>query len=229
MGGAALLALVILCFAGLLEGDREDYFQIIMAGFAALFILQTVVWMHKQGRELPREFDRGAERAATSGRWWGLFFLSAIAVMREGSETVIFLYGIIASAGGTDAFYISAVLTGFALAGALYGMLHVGARGFPWTIFFRVTEIFLLALAGSLLMTAFDRAVGLEIVPLLSGPLWDTSWLVDETSALGGLLASMTGYRARPDLTSALVYAFYWLLVGALLRPGRPRLAETMS
>ncbi|TJW28398.1 MAG: FTR1 family iron permease, partial [Mesorhizobium sp.] len=94
------------------------------------------------------------------------------------------------------------------------------------SIFFRVTEVLLLALAASLLMTALDRAIGLELVSPLSGSLWDTSWLLDDTGRLGGLVAAMTGYRARPELTTVLVYTLYWIAAVALLRSARPRAAE---
>jgi high-affinity iron transporter len=228
LAGAALLALVILSFASLLEGDREDLFQIAMAGFAALLILQMVVWMHRQGRELKRELEQGAQRAVTRGNWWGLFFLAAIAVMREGSETAVFLYGMLASAGETNLpGNIAAAAAGFGLAGLLYLLLQTGAKRFPWTVFFRVTEVVLLALAASLLMTALDRAVGLELVPPLSGPLWDTSWLLDDMGKLGGFVSAMTGYRARPELISVLVYTCCWLVAGVLLRSGQARPVES--
>lgn len=222
LGGALLLAGVILFLESLLDGERADYFQIGMAALAALLILQMVVWMHRQGRGLKQDLERGAERALTAGNWVGLFLLAAIAVMREGSETVVFLYGLLASAGRTTLpGTLAAVAAGLAFAAASYWLIHIAAKRFPWKVFFRVSEVLLLFLAGSLLMTALDRAIGLELVPPLSGAVWDTSWLLDDTGRLGGLVASMTGYRARPELATILAYAIYWIAVLALLRSPR--------
>lgn len=222
LGGALLLAGVILFLESLLDGERADYFQIGMAALAALLILQMVVWMHRQGRGLKQDLERGAERALTAGNWVGLFLLAAIAVMREGSETVVFLYGLLASAGQTTLpGTLAAVAAGLAFAAASYWLIHIAAKRFPWKVFFRVSEVLLLFLAGSLLMTALDRAIGLELVPPLSGAVWDTSWLLDDTGRLGGLVASMTGYRARPELATILAYAIYWIAVLALLRSPR--------
>lgn len=222
LGGALLLAGVILFLESLLDGERADYFQIGMAALAALLILQMVVWMHRQGRGLKQDLERGAERALTAGNWVGLFLLAAIAVMREGSETVVFLYGLLASAGRTTLpGTLAAVAAGLAFAAASYWLIHVAAKRFPWKVFFRVSEVLLLFLAGSLLMTALDRAIGLELIPPLSGAVWDTSWLLDDTGRLGGLVASMTGYRARPELATILAYAIYWIAVLALLRSPR--------
>ncbi|TIO52823.1 MAG: FTR1 family iron permease [Mesorhizobium sp.] len=223
LGGALLLAGAILFLETLLDGERADYFQIGMAALAALLILQMVVWMHRQGRGLKPELERGAERAVTAGNWVGLFLLAAIAVMREGNETVVFLYGVLASARQTTLpATLAAVAAGFATAAASYWLIHVAAKRFPWTVFFRVGEVLLLFLAGSLLMTALDRTIGLELVPPLSGAIWDTSWLLDDTGGLGGLVANMTGYRARPELATILAYAIYWIAVLALLRSPRP-------
>lgn len=219
LAAATFLALMILSFASLLEGDREDYFQIVMAGFAALLILQMVVWMRSQGDRLKRDLERGAERAVTSANWWSLFLLATIAVAREGSETVVFLYGILASAGRPGfAGNVAAIGAGFALAGAAFGLLQVSARRFSWGVFFRASEVLLLSLSASLSMTVLDRAIGLDLVSPLGGPLWDTSWLLDDSGPLGGFVAAMTGYRSRPDLTSVLVYATFWFVAVALLR-----------
>lgn len=223
LAAALLLALVILSFTSLLEGDREDYFQIAMAGFAALLILQMVVWMRNHGRGLKQDLERGAQWAVTGGNWWSLFLLAMVAVAREGSETVVFLYGILASAGDTALVgNVAAVGAGFALAGAAYWLLQVCARRFPWGVFFHFTEILLLALAASLVMTALDRAIGLDLISSLGGPLWDTSWLLDDSGPLGGFVAATTGYRSRVDLTSVLVYASFWLVALALPRMRLP-------
>ncbi|WP_292269538.1 FTR1 family protein [Mesorhizobium sp.] len=223
MSGALLPAGVILFLESLLDGERADYFQIGMAALAALLILQMVVWMHRQGRGIKQDLERDAEQALTAGNWVGLFLLAAIAVMRESSETVVFLYGLLASARQTTlALTLAAVAAGFVFAAATFWLIHIAAKRFPWKVFFRVSEVLLLFLAGSLLLTALDRAIGLELVPPLSGPIWDTSWLLDDSGRLGGLVASMTGYRARPEVAMVLAYAIYWIAVLALLRSPRP-------
>jgi high-affinity iron transporter len=225
LAASALLAAAMLGFASLLEGDREDLFQLVVTGLAAALILQMVTWMHRQGGHLQEELNRGAERAASRQNWWGLHFLAAIAVAREGSETAVFLYGILASARGTSLpAGIAAAAVGLAAAGALYWLLQFGSRRFSWRVFFRVTEVLLLFLAASLVMTALDRAIGLDLAPTLSPPLWDTSWLLDDMAGIGGFVSAMTGYRARPELASVLVYVLYWLVVAALLSlPKRTR------
>jgi high-affinity iron transporter len=231
LAASALLAAAMLGFASLLEGDREDFLQLVVTGLAAALILQMVTWMHRRGGRLQDELNRGAERAVSRQNWWGLLLLAAIAVAREGSETVVFLYGILAASGGTNLLAgIAAAFAGFTAACMLYWLLQFGSRRFSWHAFFRVTEVLLLFLAASLLMTALDRAVGLDLMPTLSEPLWDTSWVLDDMAGLGGFVSAMSGYRARPDLISVLVFAFYWLVVAGLLSlPRRARALKSLS
>lgn len=199
-------------------------FQIVVISAAALLILQMVTGMHAPGGHLQRQLECDAKLAGSRGNWWSLLALAAIAVARKGSEMVVFLYGIVASARSASLPPgVTAAATGFAAAGVLYWLLQLGARRFLWRLSFRVTEILLLFLAASLLMTALDRAVGIGLVPPLSRPLWDSSSLLDDIGGPGAFVAAMTGYRAKPELIVVLSYLLYWLAAALLLLPERKR------
>ena len=58
----------------------------------------------------------------------------------------------------------------------------------------------LLLLAGALLVSGLEKSIALGIVPPLVDPLWDSTRILDDSSRLGGLVAALTGYRARPAL-----------------------------
>src|SRR3546814_14086662 len=47
--------------------------------------------------DLKKELETGATRELADSNWWGLLALVMIAVAREGSETVVFLYGSVAA------------------------------------------------------------------------------------------------------------------------------------
>ncbi|HVB88973.1 MAG TPA: FTR1 family iron permease, partial [Beijerinckiaceae bacterium] len=112
---------------------------------------------------------------------------------------------------------------GFALALASYAILQLGGRFFSWKVFFRFTEIMLLFLAASLLIAGVDNLIGLGWIPALSGRLWNTSSLVPDTGMIGGLLVSLVGYRAEPDLIEVLTYAGYWGIMVWLLSRQSPK------
>lgn len=222
-GLAAAAALgAVLVFAEDLFGDEgQDYFQAGMVLVAALLIVQMVVWMRRHGRTLKKDITSGLSAASYSEHWWGVFMLALIAVAREGSETAVFLYGSLAGATGAG-FWKTAftAAVGFGAALATYYLLQVGSRVFSWRHFFKFTEVMLLLLGFSLLLTGIDRLAGLGVLPLPTSPLWDTSGLLSDTSPVGSLVAALTGYRARPDASQLLAALLYWGTIALLLRRG---------
>ena len=218
---AALLGAAMILFGDQLDDDKQQMFQTILMVLAAGLIVQMVLWMRRHGRTLKRDLETALQRAADEANWWGVFTLAAVAVAREGCETVVFLAGTLSAArNGALAATALAAAGGFGLAVATYALLQVGSKILSWRLFFGVTEILLLLLAGALLLTAADNLVALGLLPRLSGRLWDASGLLSDGGALGGLLSSLTGWRARPDLTEIFVFLAYWgAMAWLLFRP----------
>ncbi len=219
IGLAALLALTLLGIQAWAADTTLEWFQALMPLLASGLIFQMVLWMRRHGGGLKRELESGLETAATQANWFGMALLAALAVGREGAETVIFLYG--AAAGETAAATLSGSLVGFLLALACYGVLAKGGRVFSWRAFFRITEILLLLLGGALLVDAMDQLIGLEALPSLVDPLWNAAFLLDDSDSAGGFVAAMTGWRAQPAGLSYLALALWWSLAWLLLLRGQ--------
>ncbi|KQZ98828.1 MAG: FTR1 family iron permease [Achromobacter sp.] len=223
---AVALALVLLGVSSWLSDEGQEWFQAIMSLAACALVVQMVVWMKKHGRTLKGELESGARASVASDNWWGLLVLVAIAVAREGSETVVFLYGTVsAGEGGSDMLMLAvAGVAGFAVALLTFWLLQLGGKLITWRRFFFVTEILLLLLAGSLLVGGLDHLISLDVLPTIVDPVWDSSWLLSDSTGVGKVLADFAGYRALPALSSLLLWVAYWLIVWALLRwaGGRP-------
>lgn len=222
LGLAVALAGILLFFAERLPDGAQDYFITAMVLIAAALILQMVFWLRRRGRTMKADLEAGLDRAAAQARHWGLLVLAMLAVAREGSETVVFLYGILAAGVYALTPTVTAILIGFAAALFTYWLLQLGSKRLSWRVFFGVTEIMLLLLACSLVMNGADHLYGLGIAPDLGGTVWDSSFLLDDGGTLGGLVAALTGYRARPDVLSLVVFAGYWVLVLWALARARP-------
>lgn len=217
---AGMLALVLLGLSSWLSGEGQEWFQAIMALTASALIVQMVYWMRRHGRGLKAALHSGAQQGLQQSRWWGLFVLVAIAVAREGSETVVFLYGTIAAgvAAGSGASLAWAGLGGFVAALASFWVLQLGGKLITWRRFFMLTEVLLLLLASALLVSGMDHLISLGVLPVLVDPVWDSSWLLDTGAGLGKVMADFAGYRAYPALSELLLWAAYWLAVWSLLR-----------
>ena len=212
VGGGVLLALALAAVTysaqSTLEGAALDMFQTGFIFFAAGLITQMVLWMHRHGRTMKAELEGCA--AGAGGRT-GLAIVAALAVGREGAETVVFLYGLGLEQSGVGlAMFLAAAAAGFLLAAATAWLVARGARFLNYRTLFRVSEILLLLVAGALLGNGIDRLIGLDWLPPLLDPLWDTSWLLDDGAGAGRLLADFAGYRARPSAALLLAYAAFW-------------------
>ena len=220
-GLALVLALVMLGIASTLSGNGLDYFQLAIMLVASALIVQMVFWMRRHGRTFKKDLEANMARNARAANWWGLLIVVALAVGRETAETVVFLYGLGAEKGGIANLPLVLVL-GLAAAFATFWLLQQGSRILSWRLFFRVSEILLLLLAGALLVSGIEKLIALDVVPALVDPVWNTSRLLDDSGRLGGLIASFTGYRSRPALLPLLALAAYWIVVCLLLnRSGR--------
>ena len=212
--GAALVG-----FTEVLSGDAQDYFQTAMVLIACVLIVQMVLWMKQHGRTLKRDMEQSLQQSTRDANWWGVAVLVALAIAREGSETVIFLYGLgFGQSGHIDSSQILAVLIGLGLAFLTFYLLQLGGKLFSWRHFFRVTEIMLLFLGAGLFQTGVDKLIDKELLPTVVDQVWNTSMLLDDSSTFGSLVATLTGYRAHPALMNLIAYALYWAVVYLLIR-----------
>ena len=224
--GACALAALLLWGGEMLGDEGQDYFQATILFVAAGLILQMVLWMRRNGRTLKQDMHASLDAAANKAQWVGVFTLAALAVLREGSEAAIFLYGTAVAASTSTPTALSAGALGLAAAGLTYAALQAGGRLLSWRIFFRGTEIMLLVLAGALLVSGVDRLISLGIIPAMSSTLWDTSRLLPDSGAIGGLISGFTGYRAKPVLVEVLTMVLFWGLVWWLVATPRTRIAR---
>jgi len=175
-----------------------------------------VLWMACHGLEMKGQLEAELARATDRGSWLGIAGISALAIAREGAETVIFLYGLglensaEQSAGSSLAI---GALAGFVLAAAMAWAAARGLRFLDQRRFFQITGLLLLIFASALLVSGAERLIGMGWLPALIEPLWDSSSLLDDATPGGRLFSSVIGYRAQPSLMLLLIYVSYWASV----------------
>ncbi len=208
VGLAVVLGVITFAAQSQLEGNALEAFRVGMVLFAAGLIMQMVLWMRRHGRHMKRELEADASRVSGAV---GIATVAALAVAREGAETVVFLYGMGLERDGGDLLaLLGAAAAGLALAAATGWLVTRGARFLSYRVLFGASEILLLLIAGALLAAGIDRMIGLDWLPPLLDPVWDTSALLDDGSGAGRLLADFVGYRARPSASLLIAYAAFW-------------------
>ncbi|MBH1966900.1 MAG: FTR1 family protein [Pseudomonadales bacterium] len=224
---SGLLAVLILFAGKAMSGSASEWFQAALALVASLLIVQMVGWMHRHGRTLKHDLQRHADSHLARQGGAGLLLLAMLAVSREGSETVVFLYGAGAQLRGPQLglFAIGGAM-GLVLSALTIALLHSSRRFISWQRFFAISEAVLLILGAALLVSGTERIGGQLLAmdlpeamySLVGDALWDSSTLLSDSHGLGGFLAGFAGYRATPSGMTLLVLAGYWLTVGGWLR-----------
>ncbi|MDE2280219.1 MAG: FTR1 family protein [Xanthomonadaceae bacterium] len=227
-GGIALGAvgaMVVAGFAGIIEqavnGAGQELFNAGVLLAAVLMIGWHVVWMSSHGRELAQQMQAvGHAVKAGSSSLTMLLAVVALAVLREGSEVVLFLYGM--AAGGAS---IGDLLAGVPL-GLVGGMavgyaLYFGLLRIPLRHFFSATNGMLVLLAAGLASTAARFLTQADWLPTWGSQLWNSSALLSNGSVLGQALHILVGYDARPSGIQIVFYLITVLLLvmGMLLAP----------
>ena len=218
--GAVLVALGAGRIAALFSGVGQEVFNAGVLLAAVLMIAWHVIWMASHGRALATQMQ-GVGRAVRTGAspLTVLVAVVALAVLREGSEVVLFLYGMLAGGAG----HLSAGLALGLAAGVTIGLLlYFGLLRIPMRHFFGATNALLILLAAGLTADAMAFLVQADLLPTLGEPLWDSSALLGEHSLPGQALHVLVGYTARP----APVQLLAWLAT-LLLLAGGMRLADT--
>lgn len=214
---AMLMAGILLQFSASLPPEGQDYFQAGMVFTASALIVHMVMWMRREGANLKSVMQSGLSTSAQNGKMLAVFSIAAIAVAREGAETVIFLIGVSAASTPSTAIEIGlAFVSAFALAALTYGALQFARHHMPWRWFFAITEYMLLLLGCAMFVKGFEYLISIGILPY-TDVLWDSAWLLDDFTRFGSIVAGLTGYRSAPDVITTSSWAIYWAVVALLM------------
>jgi len=209
LAGSALVAASTDAIASMASGIGQELFNAVVLGVAVLMLAWHNIWMSSHGAALAAA-AKNVGHAIRDGRQECSILLAVVglAVLREGSETVLFLYGISTSDGtGTSSMLLgggAGIVAGLAVGYAIYaGLLRIPMR---W--FFAATGLLVLLLAAGMASQAARFLIQADILPSLAAPLWDTSAALPERSIPGMLLHSLIGYDPRPAGMQLIFYVF---------------------
>lgn len=212
--GAAIVASLTGQIAELAEGAGQELFNAGVLGVAAIMLAWHNIWMARHGAELARSAKRlGQDVASGSREMSALGFVVALSILREGSETALFLYGMLTS--GEETLFTVAAGAGIGLlVGIVVGYgLYAGFLSIPARMFFAGTSGLILLLSAALASQAARFLVQADLLPSLANPLWDSSWLLANTSLAGRFLHTLIGYDAMPSGIQVVFYCATLILV----------------
>lgn len=227
VGAGVIGAMIVAAFADRLSqafaGAGQELFNAAVLALAVAMLAWHNIWMARHGREMAQDLkDVGRAVARGERTLFALATVVGLAVLREGSEVALFLYGVLASgeagwsvaAGGLMGLVLGAVTS----VATFYGLVTIPPRHL-----FAVTTALITLLAAGLAAqcVAFLQQAG--IVTALSETLWDTSWILSDKSLVGRVLHTLIGYADQPSAMQVLVYGLTLAAIYVATRVAAPR------
>lgn len=196
-------SVIVAAFAGriadLFAGSGQEVFTATVLLIAAFMLGWHNIWMAHHGRALAKQMTMlGSAVADGEKSFLAMATVVAIAVLREGSEVVLFLYGIVASGNEKPWMLILGGAIGIALGGLISYLLYRGLVAISLKRLFAVTSWLIALLAAGMAGQAAATLASADIIPSWGYELWDTSWLLPDKSFLGRGLHVLIGYSDRP-------------------------------
>ena len=223
VGGGVLGACLVAAFAGelasLFQGSGQELFNASILLLAVAMLTWHNVWMASHGRQMARELKAAGLDVSTGKRTLAaLSIVVGVAVLREGSEVVLFLYGIIAQGGTTNAALAVGGAMGLVAGGAISALMYFGLLTIPAHRLFAVTSGLITLLAAGMAAQAVLFLQNGGYINVLTASVWNTAWLLPEDGIAGRLLHTLVGYSDAPDGAQIIAYLATIVMVMGLMR-----------
>jgi len=219
--GAGIVAMFAEAIANAFEGSGQELLNASVLGAAVVMLMWHTAWMARHGREMAAEMVAvGAAVTAGKRPMTALVVVVGLAVLREGSEVVLFLYGILAG-GASGPSLLAGGALGLAAGAAFTALTYYGLLSIPPRHIFAVTTVLIALLAAGMAAQAVQYLDAAGVINVLGRQLWDSSPWLPQDGIVGRVLHTLIGYTDRPTELQLIAYlttltamaALAWLAV----------------
>ena len=217
--GAALVAAFAGELANLFQGSGQEFFNAGILLLAVAMLTWHNVWMASHGRQMARELKAAGHQVRTGERTLtALSIVVGVAVLREGAEVVLFLYGIAAQGGTSAAGMVAGGGLGLLGGAVISALMYFGLLTVPAGKLFQVTSWLITLLAAGMAAQAVLLLQNGGLLEIFTGTVWDTSWLIRDDSLAGKLLHTLIGYSEAPNGAQLIAYGATVAMILILMR-----------
>lgn len=231
VAGSCIVALFTGSIATAFSGAGQELLNAGILSAAVVMLAWHNIWMAQHGRELAADLRIIGKSVASGARsQMALAVVVGVAVLREGAEVVLFLYGIFVTGNEAPMQLALGAALGLGLGALLSLLTYHGLLRIPPRHIFRVTGIMVTLLAAGMAAQAIGFLESAGIVTTLDGIAWDTSNILSEGSIAGRVLHTLIGYTEQPTYMQVCVYLTTIVVITGLSRwtaqplaaPGQP-------
>ena len=219
MGISLIAGAVIFIVAQGLSHRAAEAFEGVASLVAVCFVTWMIFWMRRHAPTIKGELHGRVDAALTSGSALALPLIAFFVVVREGLETVLFLFSAF-QAGEVDPLIrtVGAVL-GMVTAAVLGYLFYRGGIKLNLRTFFRITGVLLILIAASLIRYGLHELYEAGAFEFLAG-----TFLLEKVPVIGVIsnLPSkiLVGLNGNPNWMEFAGWLGYVLVVGTLFLRG---------
>lgn len=219
LAGSAVVALSAERLGALFSGSGQELFNAVILLAAVAMLSWHIVWMAGHSRELSGDM-KALGRSVVSGEntLTAMAAVVGVAILREGAEVVLFLYGVAASGTDTPWSLLLGGLSGVGLGVALSWLIYRGLLVIPARRLFSVTNGLLSLLAAGMAGQAVVFLAKAGVLPPLADEVWDTSSILRDDGVLGRAMHAIVGYSDRPMGIQVAAYVSVLIVLVLLSR-----------
>ncbi len=212
--GSFLMASLMNQLSAWADGIGQELVTACILSVALLMLAWHAIWVSTHAKQMVQDAKRIGQLAlAQQGSLWAVTLAVALAVLREGAETVLFVAGLSASEDNTRSSMVLSVLVGLSLGSCVGWLIYSGLGKLKPHRLFQITNILLLMLAGNLASQWVKVMNQSDFLSWLAEPAWDiASWLPND-SLIGMLLHGIVGYDANPSQMQVGAYVLTALII----------------
>lgn len=217
LAGAAAIAFFTGKISDMFHGYGQELVNAMILLVAASMIAWTVVWIRHGSKKISKKIK--AYKDALSENSISLIpaaVITASSIFREGSEIVLFSYGVISTTQEPLINLAIGGILGCASAATLGLLMYAGIIKMPNRYIFKITTIMLSLIAAGMAAQAANLLSASEVITIIQGQVWDSSWLVSQESTIGKVLNVLIGYVENPTGIEMVFYGGTLLVIFSL-------------
>jgi high-affinity iron transporter len=219
-----VLALVLSVIVGIalemteraLPQASQEGMESVIGAVAVFFVTGMIMWMNTHAHNMKKELESDAAEAISQSSAWALASMAFLAVLKEGFETSVFLLATFSVAKSAMWAAVGAV-TGLIVAVIIGCGLYFGGIRINLSRFFRFTGLFLILVAGGLIITSLQTAHEAGWLNIGQQRIADLSWLVPPGTVRSALITGVLGIPADPNQIQTVAWLLYIGMVSVMV------------
>ncbi|WP_421589514.1 iron uptake transporter permease EfeU [Rahnella aceris] len=194
----------------------QEGMESVIGLIAVFFVTGMIMWMNTHAHTMKNELESEAAQAISQSGARALASMAFLAVLKEGFETSVFLLATF-SVAQSAMWAAAGAVTGLLVAMGIGCGIYFGGIRINLSRFFRFTGLFLILVAGGLIINALLTAHEAGWLNIGQQRVADLAWLVPPGTVRSALITGVLGIPPDPNLIQTVAWLLYIVIVSLLI------------